>query len=324
MNKESKLASSFELLYAHKPPIMGGIEDSTPVVSLDQHVEQRSRSRLHKMTRLGTRHQSCISIGDYVFFWREKSKWLGPSKVIRIDDNVVTVLNNGLPRSTSLNRVMPTQKPNAALIECMMNDNVPDEDETPVLQQVGPVEPTSDSSTSRASNDIRLPWVAFRDRDSNERPTDGDNMYTPSEPVRKVRFDLMSSTNYFSYLAQSIMDPDPSDTEKLAAYQREIDAWNEMSAMQEVPFTSLPPNANLIGSHVIFRRKPDGSLKARIVPWGHRDSDKSYLRKDAPCMNLEIFRLVISLAAEYKWSISETDVKSAFLQANGFDRDIFV
>lgn len=93
--------------------------------------------------------------------------------------------------------------------------------------------------------------------------------------------------------------------------------------MNEIPRSSLPPKANLIGSHVIYKR-PDGTLKALIVPWGHRDVDKSYLRRDAPFMNIERFRLVISLAVEHKWNLCEMDVKCALLQANGFEGDIFV
>eukprot|EP00171_Calliarthron_tuberculosum_P004750 IDg4750t1 len=70
--------------------------------------------------------------------------------------------------------------------------------------------------------------------------------------------------------------------------------------------------------------KNNGSVKARIVPWGHRESEKSTLRTDAPCMLMECFRLVMSIAAENAWDVGEMEITAAFLQAFGFSRLVFV
>lgn len=86
----------------------------------------------------------------------------------------------------------------------------------------------------------------------------------------------------------------------------------------------LPEKENVIGSHVVYKRKLDGSAKARIVPWGHRDKDKDYLRGDAPSVSFDIFRLVLSLCVVFGWVIGQMDVRAAFLQARGFNRRIFV
>lgn len=87
-------------------------------------------------------------------------------------------------------------------------------------------------------------------------------------------------------------------SEMLEAYKREISVSHEMEAMNVVPRTSVPNRVKLIGSHVAYVRKPDGRIKARIVPWGRRDAEKSFLRKDAPCMNVEVFRIVLSIRVE--------------------------
>jgi hypothetical protein len=86
----------------------------------------------------------------------------------------------------------------------------------------------------------------------------------------------------------------------------------------------VPNRANIIGSHVIYKYKPDGSLKARIVPHGHMDHDKDFLRTDASTMSVEVMRLLISISAERRWRLGSLDVKAAYLQADGFNRDIFV
>ena len=94
--------------------------------------------------------------------------------------------------------------------------------------------------------------------------------------------------------------------------------------MKIVPRSDVSFSANIIGSHVIYRRKPDGSVKARIVPWRNHDKEKLGLRTDAPCMSMETFRLIISLAVENNWELCEMDVAAAFLQAKNFNRVVFV
>lgn len=48
----------------------------------------------------------------------------------------------------------------------------------------------------------------------------------------------------------------------------------EKRAFTVVEKNSLPPNANNIGSHVIYTRRETGTVKARIVPCRHRDAEK--------------------------------------------------
>lgn len=92
----------------------------------------------------------------------------------------------------------------------------------------------------------------------------------------------------------------------------------------EVDKSSVFPSENTVGSHVVYKRKLDGTAKARIVPWGHRHKDKDFLRGDAPSVSLEVLHLILSLAAEFKWLIGQMVIEIAFLQALGFTRKIYV
>ncbi len=60
------------------------------------------------------------------------------------------------------------------------------------------------------------------------------------------------------------------------------------------------------------------------MPWGHRDDEKDFPRTDSPFVNPDIFRLVLSLAAEHAWQLGMMDVKAAYLQAKVFEREIYV
>lgn len=95
-------------------------------------------------------------------------------------------------------------------------------------------------------------------------------------------------------------------------------------AYKRVERTQVPYDANILGSHTVYRRKDDGSPKARIVPWRHRDPQRFGLRCDLPCLNPDTFRLIFSISVEKGWQLAQMDAEAAFLQAEGFSREVFV
>jgi Reverse transcriptase (RNA-dependent DNA polymerase) len=70
--------------------------------------------------------------------------------------------------------------------------------------------------------------------------------------------------------------------------------------------------------------KDESTLKSRIVPDGRSDSEKDFLRTDSPTMAVEIFRFLISIAAERGWTLASLVIKAAYLQAEGYNRLVFV
>jgi Reverse transcriptase (RNA-dependent DNA polymerase) len=91
-----------------------------------------------------------------------------------------------------------------------------------------------------------------------------------------------------------------------------------------VKTSDIPPGSNVISSHVVYKWNSEDSLKARIVPHGHKDDETEFLRTDAPTMAADILRLIVSIAAETGWKLGSLDVKPAYLQAAGFKREIYV
>lgn len=107
------------------------------------------------------------------------------------------------------------------------------------------------------------------------------------------------------------------DGEKRLAYDREYRSWVKEEAFVRVSRDSVEPDANIIGSPTIYKRKNDGRMKARIVPWEYLDDERNHLRSDLTCVNLEIFRIVSSLAAENSWVVGQMDISTAYLKAQG-------
>ena len=121
--KGDKLASSFELLYGRKPRIMGEIELlSNSPVSIWEHVQDVSKRRINSMLRKNIRYTQKISPGDFVYFWRDGKRWVGPGQVIRVEGNIVTLTHDERTKTSSLNRVRKTEPPLELLDEIELRE----------------------------------------------------------------------------------------------------------------------------------------------------------------------------------------------------------
>eukprot|EP00171_Calliarthron_tuberculosum_P018277 IDg18277t1 len=360
--KGSKLASSFELMYGKKPRIYDKYDDiNASPITIEQNNRRTAQKRMNEMLRSNVRSYDDIKIGDHVYYWRDQHRWIGPALVVERNDTTVTVMHNKKLKTSSLNRVLKTSRlesivdhtdgadepaslgglkeRDVRLRDTAPSSSIPDEATTkPDLRNATQIQESLESnqvqempkSTPEARNNTiidapnrimtRQQTKALKEAADRAAERDAHNALSYFAPD-----DGSSSTeSYTTYLTDSITNRPITDGERKASFEAEHQVWVDKSAFKEVLRDSIPTGANVIGSHVIYRRKSTGLVKARIVPWGHRDVEKEFLRTDAPCMNLEVFRLVLSLAAEFKWILGEMDIKAAYLQAKGFERTIYV
>jgi Reverse transcriptase (RNA-dependent DNA polymerase) len=118
--------------------------------------------------------------------------------------------------------------------------------------------------------------------------------------------------------------PFASTDEKLEAYVKEKQTWISNQAMECISKINVPKGGNVLKSSFIYKWKNQVNLKARIVPDGRGDSQKYVLRTDSPKMSLDAFRMMMLIAAESWWSLGSLDIKAAYLQADDFNREIYV
>ncbi len=91
----SKAASSFDLLYGHKPRLMdSALQPHSPPVSISEHVKKVASQRINRMLRSNIRRTDPVKVGDYVYYWRDNARWLGPARVVDISDHIVTVIHD--------------------------------------------------------------------------------------------------------------------------------------------------------------------------------------------------------------------------------------
>ena len=68
--------------------------------------------------------------------------------------------------------------------------------------------------------------------------------------------------------------------------------------------------------------KGNGIMKARLVARGYEEEGD--IVSDSPTMNKSSLRVILSLAASKGWTLETTDIKSAFLQGDTINRDVFI
>lgn len=105
------------------------------------------------------------------------------------------------------------------------------------------------------------------------------------------------------------------------AKQAELDLWEANDVYEVVPFTGQ----SVISLRWVMTEKiKDGKtvVKARLVARGFEETLEE--RCDSPTCTKENIRLALVLMACFGWEINAIDVKSAFLQGQQIERDVFV
>ena len=64
-------------------------------------------------------------------------------------------------------------------------------------------------------------------------------------------------------------------------------------------------------------------MRARLVARGFEE-DTSRIEVDSPTVGKSTVRMVLAVAAAKHWIIKSTDIKSAFLQGNVLQRDVYI
>ena len=114
-----------------------------------------------------------------------------------------------------------------------------------------------------------------------------------------------------------------NDKEKFdEAKREEIAKWIELEAFEEVPFTGQ----TCISTRWVLTKKLKNNqmvYKARLVARGFEE-DTSTLQTDSPTCSKETLRLALCILASNSWKLHSLDVKSAFLQGQPINRDVFL
>ena len=145
--------------------------------------------------------------------------------------------------------------------------------------------------------------------------------------VEPSKLEEALSDDYFNSIdrifAQLIPRKDQFTEEVLSAKQAEIKGWYDMRCVDEYDYAGQ----SLVPTHwVVTRKEADdkgqGKIKARLCIRG--DLEKTSERTDSPTAGKESIKLFLALVCMLRFEICSIDIKSAFLQGQKPDRNIFV
>ena len=102
---------------------------------------------------------------------------------------------------------------------------------------------------------------------------------------------------------------------------KELESWRNNNVYEEVPFE----DQQCISSKWVIKPKivnNEHKIKARLVLKGYEEED--CFRTDAPCGMRESVRLLLAITATMKWELRSVDFKTAFLQGDFIEREVFM
>ena len=102
------------------------------------------------------------------------------------------------------------------------------------------------------------------------------------------------------------------------AMNKELQQWKDYKTYREV----YDRGQKTISTRWVVTEKKDG-FKARLVVRGFEEVD-DIIQADSPTGDKATLRLVLAISASEKWKLQSIDIKSAYLQSETLDREVFV
>ena len=105
------------------------------------------------------------------------------------------------------------------------------------------------------------------------------------------------------------------------AKEKELKAWVDFKAYEEVQDQGQEKMSH---RWVVVEKEVEGAtvIKARLVCRGFEEQVK--VQRDSPTGSKETFHILLAISATYGWDIKSLDVKNAFLQGEGLDREVYM
>ena len=121
---------------------------------------------------------------------------------------------------------------------------------------------------------------------------------------------------------ETLITATTNSTKILNAKKLEVNRWKDNEVFVEVDDQGQPA---LSVRWVVTEKIKNNRriVKARLVARGFEEENKDF-RTDSPTCAKETLRIMLMLIGSYSWQCNSLDIKSAFLQGNAIEREVFV
>ncbi|CAG2208260.1 unnamed protein product [Mytilus edulis] len=114
-----------------------------------------------------------------------------------------------------------------------------------------------------------------------------------------------------------------SDIDFTEAREAELDNWRKHNVFEEVEDNGQ----NCISTRWVYTMKElenEFHRKARLVAKGFEEDSLDEIPKNSPTCEKQSLRLILSIIASKRWSINSVDIKTAFLQGEKMQREVYL
>ena len=118
---------------------------------------------------------------------------------------------------------------------------------------------------------------------------------------------------YVTYVPKSQYDT----PESIAAMEEELSKLQEYDVNEVVDYDGQ----DCVSTRWILTVK-NGKVKARLVARGYEE--QALVRRDSPTVAKVGIRILLTIAAVNQWQVKSTDIRSAFLQGQQLDREVYI
>ena len=160
-------------------------------------------------------------------------------------------------------------------------------------------------------------WYNVRDESGEQKSVDLESIEWTKEDTRtdqKQRIDIDNSQE-----VNIVMIPkNEHDSEKCMKAK-----YIELEKLKEFKTYEIVQDQGQYGISTTWVLSNKGDeVRARIVARGYEDNQE--IQKDSPKVGKSTMRIIMAISAAVHWEIKTTDSKSAFLQGQEIDREVFL
>ena len=284
--------------------------------------EERIRRALRHKVRV---NEQSFKNGDSVFYKRDnQTRWLGPGKVLGQDGKIIFVRHGGVlvrvsaNRITDANNVQFDNSQDNSLVGCAQPVvNAKDNNELTVPSFVEILDKNDDNANNETGNEREeIDAAPLPVAEGNNHVA--DDGIVGKEPERRSlrQFNkIHGSEVYIVNLPRSRH----KDSDCVKAKIAEMEKLREYKVYEEVPFYG---QQCISTRWIVWEKGEAKEVRARLVARGFEEDVD--LNVDSPTIGKDKVRIVLAIAASLQWTIKSTDIKSAFLQGNALERDVFL
>lgn len=305
--------SSHQLVFGVNPNLPNvldsktpGLEDGSYSKAYSRHVaalhtarEEFIKSEASEKIKRALRHNIRVSnevfkVGQKVFYRKlGLDQWQGPATVIGQDGKVVIIKHASYILRSSPSRLQKaeTYEETGEKKETLYDNDI-----------------SQDSQDSPTGNEMDT----GADEANEEETTTPTTQNTANEALRRSLRVFNKENN-----AEVYNTVEHNSKECLEAKKEELSRLKQFNVYDEVPNTGQ----SCISTRWVITKKGD-NVKARLTARGFEEDIASAV--DSPTIGKNCVRMLLAIAASKHWNIGSTDIKSAFLQGQLLEREVFL